>query len=282
MGIKGLLVHLDQAPATQARLLAALAIADRFGAQVTALHLVAEPFMPGVVGHHMPADILREHLAHAAAEAEGAVAAARAEADRRGVALVVARESGPVDRLPHLLARHARHADLVIVGRPDPTTGGADDALLAEAAFMDSGRPALLIPPEGAPTLPPRCALIAWDGSREAARAVSDALPLLQPAERVVVLVVDGRDVRGGVGQAPGVGIVAHLTRHEVSAEVKQVRGGGGGGGTAEIILAQAKEEAADLLVMGGYGHSRLREMMLGGVTRHMLEHATVPLLLSH
>ena len=171
MGIKDLLVHLDQTPATHARLLAALAIADRFGAQVTALHLVAEPFMPGVVGHHMPAEILREHLAHAEAEAEGAVAAARAEADRRGVALVVARETGPVDRLPHLLARHARHADLVIVSRPDPA-GGADDALLAEVAFMESGRPALIIPPEGAPmTLPPRCALIAWDGSREATRA---------------------------------------------------------------------------------------------------------------
>jgi nucleotide-binding universal stress UspA family protein len=281
MTIKDLLLHLDQGPTAQVRVAATMALADRFGANVKALHLIPEPFMPGVVGHHMPDDVVREHLARAEAEAADILTATREEAARRGVALTIVRESGPLDRLPSLLARHARYADLAIVGRPDPAAGGADDALLVEAAFMDTGRPALLLPPEGTPTLPPWRALVAWDGSREIARATSDALPLLQLADSVVVLIVDGRDAQGHVGgHAPGAEIAGHLGRHGVKAEVKQVPGGGGG--TGAVILAQAQEEAADLLVLGGYGHSRLREMMLGGVTRHMLEHATLPLLISH
>ena len=279
--IKDLLVYLDQKPAAQARVAATMALADRFGADVKALHLVPEPFMPGVAGHHMPEDVLREHLAHAEAEAADILAATREEAARRGVALTIVRESGSLDRLPSLLARHARYTDLAILGRPDPAAGGADEALLAEATFMDSGHPALLIPPEGTPTLPPWRALIAWDGSREAARAMSDALPILRLADGVTVLVVDGHEVpKGTPNHAPGAEIARHLTRHEVKAQVKQVSSGGAR--TGEVILAQAKEEGADLVVMGGYGHSRFREMLLGGTTRFMLERATVPVLISH
>jgi nucleotide-binding universal stress UspA family protein len=128
--------------------------------------------------------------------------------------------------------------------------------------------------------MPPRRAMLAWDGSREAARAVHDALPLLRLAEEAIVLIVDARDLGARVGPQPGADVAAHLTHHEVRTRVKQVRSDRLGIG--ELILAQAGEEGADLLVMGGYGHSRLREMLLGGVTRHMLEHTTVPVLFSH
>jgi nucleotide-binding universal stress UspA family protein len=235
-----------------------------------------------VAGHHLPDELVREHLAHAEAEAERVQAAAREAAGRRGVGLETRREAGPLDRLPHLLARYARHADLTLVGRANAEVGGADDALLAEAAFMDSGRPALVVPPEGggaAWSLPPRRAVVAWDGSREAARATGDALPLLRLADRVTVLVVDGRDASGHPGDRPGAEIAAHLARHGVGAEVLEARSDGAP--TGEAILAQARSAGADLLVTGGYGHSRLREMLLGGVTRHVLEHATVPVLLS-
>jgi nucleotide-binding universal stress UspA family protein len=285
MTIKDLLLHLDPGPGTPTRVAATMALADRFGARVTALHLIPEPFMPGVVGHHMPDDVLREHLARAAAEAEGMVAATREAAARRGVPLALVRASGPVDRLPSLLARHARYADLAVLGRPDPRTGGADDVLLAEAAFLDSGRPALLVPAgETDPTLPPWRVLIAWDGSREAARALADALPLLREADSTVVLVVGGPDAQEPLGgHAPEALLADHLARHGVKAEVKRVQGGGRrAGGTGEVILAQAQEEAAELLVLGGYGHSRFRERMLGGTTRFMLEHATVPVLIAH
>jgi nucleotide-binding universal stress UspA family protein len=278
--MKDLLVYVDQSPATQTRLDVAFALAERFGAHVTALSLIAEPFVRSTILHHVPTDVIRDHLAHAEAEADVIVAAARETAARRGVAFEQRRETGSLDRLPNLLACHARHADLTIVGQPNPKVGGVDDALLAEAAFMDSGRPALALPYAGAPTLPPRRALIAWDGSREAARAAADAIPLLRLAERAVILIVDARDVSGRVGDRPGADIATHLTRHGIKAEVSEVQSGGASVG--EIILAQAREQGADLLVMGGYGHSRLREMMLGGVTRYILEQMTIPALFSH
>lgn len=276
MPIKDLLVHLDDTPASTTRLQAALALAAACGAQVSALYLVAEPFLPGMGGRHLPAELLREHLAHAKAEAETLLATARAEAERHGVTLDIVRESGSLDRLPHLLARHARHTDLTIVGQPDLAAHGVDDTALTEAAFMDSGHPALVIPRAGAAGLPPQRALIAWDGSREAARAVSDAIPLLRFAENVLILVVESRDT----GDRLESKLAAHLIRHEVKAEVRQITGGGAG--IANALLGQARDEAADLLVMGGYGHSRLREMFVGGTTRDILEHMTVPVLFAH
>jgi nucleotide-binding universal stress UspA family protein len=274
MAIKDLLVHLDETPASATRLQATLTLATSCGAQVTALYLIAEPFLPGMGGRHLPAELLREHLAHGEAEAEAVLASASADAERHGTTLAVIRASGPLDRLPQLLARHARCTDLTIVGQADLAAHGVDDTALIEAAFMDSGRPALVVPRQGPAVLPPRRAIVAWDGSREAARAANDAIPLLQLAE--FVLVVDARDA----GDHPGAELVAHLVRHEVKAELRQVAGSGSG--IAEILLAQAHADAADLLVMGGYGHSRLREMMLGGTTRSILEHMSLPVLFSH
>jgi nucleotide-binding universal stress UspA family protein len=280
MAIKDLLVHVDSTPAAAARLEAALLLAEPFAARVTALYLLAEPFLRGVAGLHAPAEVVREHLAHAEAEAETVFAAAREAAARRRVSLLTQRETGSLDRLPGLLARDARNTDLVVVGQPNPSTGSSDEALLVEAAFMETGRPALVMPHVGAGTMPPRRVVIAWDASREASRAVHDALPLLRLAEDVVVLVVDPKSLGARIGRQPGSGVAAHLAQHAVKVRVKRVESDRRGMG--EFILAQADEEAADLLVMGGYGHSRLREMLVGGVTRHMLEHATVPVLLAH
>jgi nucleotide-binding universal stress UspA family protein len=278
MPIKDLLVHLDQTPASEARLQAAMTLARRLEAHVTGLYLIAEPFLRGMVGHHMPDQIVREHLQHAEAEAESVLAAARAAAEGHGVELDLVRESGPLDRLPVLLARHARHTDLTIVGQPDLEGGGVDDRQLIEAAFMDSGHPALVIPRAGPATLPPRRAIVAWDGSREAARAAGDAIPLLQSAELVLILVVDARDTGGGA--LPGSELAVHLARHGVKAEARQVPSAGTS--VTRVLLAQARDEAADLLVMGGYGHSRVREMLFGGTTRTFLDQATTPVLLAH
>lgn len=276
--MKDLLVHVDDTAASPPRLGAALALAEAFGARLTALCLVAEPYMPAAAARRLPAEALREHVARAEAEAEAVLAAAREAAAGRGLTLEARREFGPLSRVPHLLARHARHADLAIVGQADAATGGADEAALAEAAFMDSGCPALVVPPAGPGTdLPAREVLLAWDGSREAARAAGDALPLLRLAEHVTVLIVDGRDASG---HPPGAEIAAHLARHGVKAEVREAASDDASVG--ETILAQARDVGAGLLVMGGYGHSRLRETILGGVTRHVLDHATLPVMLSH
>jgi nucleotide-binding universal stress UspA family protein len=280
MVIKDLLVHLDQTPAAQKRLDAALTLGQRFNAHVTALYLIAEPFVRGAVGYHLPDEVAREHLRHAEAEADTVFAAAREAANSRGIVLETKLEAGGLDRLPVILARNARNADLVVVGEPDPANNGTDDALLVEAAFMETGRPALVVPHVGVRAMPPGRVIIAWDGSREAARAVHDALPLLRLADDVIILIIDANKLGVRFGQQPGAGVLAHLTRHEIRARVKAVQSSGTAIG--KLILAQADEEEVDLLVMGGYGHSRLREMMLGGVTRHMLEHMSVPVLLAH
>ena len=233
-----------------------------------------------MAGYHLPADVVREHLRHAEAEADPVFAAARQAAEQHGVELETRLETGSLDRLPAILARIARNADLIVVGEPNPAESGTDETALIEAAFMDTGRPALVIPYIGAKALPPRRVLVAWDGSREASRAVHDALPLLRLAAEVVILIVDAGKLGPRFGPQPGAGILAHLGRHGVAARVKAVESGGAA--IAELILVQADAEKTDLLIMGGYGHSRLREMILGGVTRHMLERMSVPVLFAH
>src|SRR5688572_17483301 len=143
MTIRDLLVQIDQTQAAQQRLEAGLKLAERFGAHLTALYLAAEPFMRSASGYHLPADVVREHLRHTEAEAEPVFAAARQAAEQRGVELETRLETSPLDRLPAILARIARNTDLVVVGEPRPEESGVDETALVEAAFMDTGRPAL-------------------------------------------------------------------------------------------------------------------------------------------
>lgn len=279
MSYKDILVHVDGSPASEAHARAALALAAHFGARVTALALLAEPFLRRVLGH-APPELLRDLMAQADEEADAVATALAAQAQTAGVTLVARRHRGPLDRLPTLLAREARSADLVVVGQPDPETGSADEALLVEAALMESGRPVLMVPATGAAFQIPRRAVIAWNASREAPRAVHDALSLLLAAEEVVVLVVDPQEIASDLGREPGTGVAAHLVQHGVAARVKTVSSDRRA--TGEFILGQAEDEGADLLVMGGYGRSRLRKVLMGGVTQHMLDRATMPVLLSH
>ena len=275
MAISEILVHVDETPAAETRLGAALDLAAAAKAHVSALFLVTEPFMRAVVGRQLPADFVREHLATLEGEADTVLQGFGPLAAAKGVKLEVRRETAAPDHLPSVLARHGRRADLIVVGHGADT----DQESLTEAAFMDTGRPALVVPPGWVGTLPAKRALIAWDGSREAARAAGDALPLLESAEDVVVVIVDAQRAPRRFSDVPGSGIATYLTRHGVKARVKQVTSSGG---VADTILGQVAEEAADLLVMGGYGHSKMREMVFGGATRHILESATGAVLVAH
>jgi nucleotide-binding universal stress UspA family protein len=279
MTIKDILVHVDDGAPARARFDLALALAQAFGARVTTLYLIAEPFMSGA-SRHAPTDVIQEHLALADAAADKVLAAIATDAEEHGVILRSIKETGSLNRLPGLLARDARNCDLVIVGQPDPTTGSSDDALLVEAAFMETGRPALVVPHAGALRARFDRILVAWNASREASRAVHDALPLLVVAKEVVILVIDPGDIAAALGRQPGSGVARHLEHHGVSVRVKTVESGRRRAG--EVILSEATAEAVDLLVMGGYGHSKLREALLGGATRSLLADATLPVLLSH
>ncbi len=145
---------------------------------------------------------------------------------------------------------------------------------------MSAGRPALVIPYIGAPEGFGRTVTLAWDAGREAARTVADAMPLLERAEQVHVLAVNPRSGISGHGEEPGADIALHLARHGITAEVNHTHAQDVGVGDA--ILSWLSDSGSDLLVMGAYGHSRLRELVLGGVTRRLLDSMTVPVLISH
>ena len=182
--------------------------------------------------------------------------------------------------VPNAFAKHARYVDLAVVGQPNPDQDVLPGTPMVESAFLSSGRPALVVPYIGAPETLGDRVLIAWDAGREAARAVNDALPILAKAKLVTVLAVNPKDGTQEHGMQPGADIALHLARHDVKVESKVTYADDIGVGDA--ILSRAADVAADLIVMGGYGHSRLRELVLGGATRHLLQHMTVPVLMSH
>ena len=279
MQLADIMVHVDDSEVSRHRLDLALSLASQFGAQVVGIVLLAEPFLRGATAH-IPATFINEILVHAEEDTEGPLAGMRREADRRGVPFALRKEAGSLDRLPSLLARSVRNTDLVIIGQPDPLRSSSNDALLLEAAFMETGRPALMVPHGDQPAASFERVVVAWNASREAARAVHDALPILKAARDVVVLVVNPETVGSAGGAPPGGGVTEHLLRHGVPARARTVESGRRN--TGEVMIDEAREVAANLLVMGGYGHSKFRESILGGATRTLLERAPIPVLLSH
>ncbi|HSM19573.1 MAG TPA: universal stress protein [Hyphomicrobiales bacterium] len=172
-------------------------------------------------------------------------------------------------------------ADLVLTGQIDPEEGMEGDIGTPERLVMESGRPVLVIPYAGRFESIGDNVLVAWNGSREAARATFDALPLLNKARSVKLLWANPETEDGGNGNGmPGSEMASTLSRHDIKVEAghsatRDV-------GVGDELLSRAADQGADLLVMGAYGHSRVREYVFGGATRHILQHMTVPTLLSH
>jgi nucleotide-binding universal stress UspA family protein len=183
--------------------------------------------------------------------------------------------------LPYLSSEvgvHAYYADLVVVARPESAGHTASPPGLAESLVMSSGRPIIVFPPRHTVSGTHRI-LVAWNATRESIRAVADAMPLLVKAKAVEVLVVDHHRRPEGHGQEPGADIARHLARHGAQVEVRRVSSDGKDVGS--LLLSQAAAFGADLLVMGAYGHTHLREWMFGGVTRTVLYEADLPVLMS-
>jgi len=180
-------------------------------------------------------------------------------------------------------ALHARYADLVIAGQYDTDGEMADgEAELIDHLVLECGRPVLVVPYAGTFKTLGRHAMVAWNATREATRTVNDALPLLTRADRVDVVAVNphGGKGRDGHGQIPSADICHHLARHGVKCDAQHLEARDIDVGSA--LLSYIADEGADLLVMGAYGRSRLRELVLGGATRHLLREMTVPVLMSH
>ena len=183
---------------------------------------------------------------------------------------------------PERVAAHRAHyADLAVVAGALGDTKEGDIALrYFGALLLESGRPVLVVPPRWNTALPPKRVVLAWRPTAESARALHDALPLLQAADEVDVLVVDAVAGETRHGEQPGSDIAAHLARHGVTTHVVERKSGARS--VAAILLERAYERHADLIVAGGYGHSRVREWAMGGVTRELLFTAPIPVFYSH
>ena len=173
--------------------------------------------------------------------------------------------------------RIARAFDLAIVGQADPDTSEVEEAIV-EAALFDSGRPVIVVPYIQRAPLKLDRVMVCWDGGRSASRAIADAMPLLQRAGHVEVFIVANE--RSKQDKIEGADIGQHLARHGLNVEIN--RSVLGDVEVADFILSRAADAGSDFIVMGGYGHSRLREFVLGGVTRSILRSLTVPVLMSH
>jgi nucleotide-binding universal stress UspA family protein len=171
----------------------------------------------------------------------------------------------------------ARRFDLAVVGQPEPETNAVEENII-EAALFDSGRPLIVVPYIQKEPLKLDDVMVCWDGGSAAARAIRDAIPFLRRAGRIEVVIVSNE--RGKQDQIERADIGAHLARHGLNVAVKRMPVGDVD--VASMLLSHVADEGVDFIVMGGYGHSRLREFVLGGVTRSVLRSMTVPVLMSH
>ena len=275
MSIKSIVVHVDSGKATPARLDVALALATEHGAHLVGIHPRDLGMLPFYV--EPSAGLIEQQQRWVQEEA----AQSREMFEKRTGSGGVSAEWRETDgSSAAITAMNGRYSDLVVVGQTDPDNPVfGTPASLPEDVALAVGRPVLVVPYIGGPTAFRRV-LVGWNASREATRAVNDALPILRKAERVTVLAVNPEGGPDGHGESPAADICHHLARHGVKAEAAYQRAEDIKAG--DLLLSQAFDMSADLIVMGAYGQSRLREMVLGGATRTMLQHMTVPVLLSH
>ena len=288
MTYKTVLLHIDDSAGRAARIEAAASIAQACGGHLTGVALTGvsrllyqnQPDLDADPNLALHLNFLRERATRSLDGFEAQVRAAGVASFEQRV--VDDEAAGGISVL-------ARYADLVVISEynaKDKSPSVMRD--FPAYVLLHSGRPVLIVPyapplPLLAPPAAARNVLISWNASKEASRAVTAALPLLQRAEHVHVAIFDAQVHAAEHGEQPGAELLHYLARHGVAARVHLLDGGGvRRGDIGEALLSQAADLSADLLVMGAYGHSRLRETILGGVTRTILQSMTIPVLMAH
>lgn len=282
MALKNLLLHIDDTKACSKRIEAALALAADHGAHLAAVYCISEYQLPGWAD--MPGHLAEEQHKREREHGQKKLDEFAERAKRWGVQYETRLARARTGLVGDLIALHGRYADMVVMGQvdpDDPPVGGND---LVEHVVLSCGRPVLVIPYIGAPLVKGSPSfghniMVGWDAGREATRAVNDAMSLLEKAETVEVVAVNPKKM-GKHGDEPGADIGLHLSRHDVKVNVQHVEARDIEAG--DTILSRLSDKGSDMLVIGAYGHSRLRDLVLGGVTESMLEHMTVPVLMSH
>ena len=274
---KDLLLEVDDSRAVDRRIDYAVELSNRFDAHLTGLYLIPIFMPPPSVGAYMTAEMESQILAGEMERSEKALGRFRKATEANDIEFDSRTDRGPLHEHARLVSMHGRYADLTIIGQTDPSESGGrldpGDVVLA------AGGPVVIVPHIGAPSTVAEKVTLAWNASREAARAVRDAMPLLEQAKDVEVICFQPKDTPGH-GELPGADIALHLSHHDIEVDVHIVESDGIDVGNA--LLSHIADSGSDFLVMGGYGHSRLREAVLGGATRTILQSMTVPVLMAH
>ena len=276
--IKDVLLHLSTDATAEFTTDYAVSVAGAFGAHLAGVAFAFEPALSvAPIGGGLPADFIDAERA----AAEEAARRAKAKLDEVARLSAISVESrvipGSLAHAEDVFSQMARRFDLSIVRQAAPDAVGPEE-LMIEAALFQSGRPVLIVPHSQRSGMKLDRVMVCWDRSRSATRAIGDAMSFLKLAKSIDVVVVDSEKLKSS--ELPGAEIARHLARHGLTLELKRI--GSGSTDAASTILSYAERVSAGLIVMGGYGHSRLREMILGGVTREILSAMTVPTLMSH
>ena len=296
MALKDILVGVDPSTAGEGRLKLALNLVRAHKAHITACyimrgeHAAPSPIMPGVPVNPGPRILVAPQAGPTLGDTvPTSISPASREAERAEQVEELFRTELRAHGLGgewHLLSPGetavfidlAKSFDLTILGQLSPeirSTGFRPDEIV-----IATGRPVLVVPYAGAFDTVGRRALVAWDGTREAARAANDALPLLENAEAVTVMFVGARETALEEHHPSIERMVHHLQRHGIAARAEETLEGDLR--ISDVLLSRAADLAVDLLVAGAYHHSQLREALVGGVSRELLDHMTVPVLMSH
>jgi nucleotide-binding universal stress UspA family protein len=254
----------------------ALSLAKTFGAQVTGIAFLFEPIIPDTMFGGIPPDLIEMQREENSRAAKTAVDRFTAAAKAAGVTAGTRTLDATFGGAAALFARLARRFDVAVVGQAQRETGPAEE-LMIEGTLFEAGRPMIVVPYIQKQGLKLDRVLACWDGGRTSARAIGDAMPFLERAGAVDLVTVTEHGKDDETGNAS---MAEHLSRHGIAVEVRRLSKADID--VSDAILSYAADRATDFIVMGGYGHSRLREFILGGVTRGILQTMTVPVLMSH
>jgi nucleotide-binding universal stress UspA family protein len=271
-----IVVNLSEPGQTDFAVKYALSVARTFGAHLTGIAFLYDPVIPDGALGGVPVQLIEAQREENCKAAQSAVQRFEENARAAGVSASSRTVEASVGGGAMVFGKIARRFDLVVLGQSQREYGASEEVMI-ESALFESGRPVMLVPYIQREGLALNRVLLCWDGSRTAARAIGDAMPLLERAKEVdVVIVAEERKEEDMTGSH----MAEHLARHGITATVKRLVKGDIS--IDSVVLSYAADTGADLIVMGGYGHSRFREFILGGMTRGILESMTVPVLMSH
>jgi nucleotide-binding universal stress UspA family protein len=272
---KDMVVNLMVAGSRDAAATYAISIAKTFDAYITGVAFAYEPVLPAIVGGGIPESVIEEQREENENAAKTAIAQFEAAAKdvKHETRMVPASLAGAADTFGEL----ARLYDLAVVGQSERDRVGPEE-LIVEGALFNSGRPVLVVPAVYSGGIRLDRVIVCWNGGRNAARATANAIPFLRRASTVEVVTVGTEAAAAALASASD--LSRHLQRHSINATVRRIEPGNLK--VSAAILDYANKSSAGMIVMGGYGHSRLREFILGGTTRGVLASMTVPTLMSH